>query len=866
MFFHKLRRYCRPVLAMLLLGSVGSYVSAYVLPLGTYPKLEINGNNTLSLNLNQVEGSSTFFSDDNFGKDRTLTNTSNLYITGELYNDLYLNANIAADPYSPDTIDWNLRYDGHDAKVLLGEFNPNLTGNEYVGLNRSLQGIKVDVVLPRGTLSLIGSNLQSPVRTDSFYGQNISGPYYLSASPIVDGSEVVTVNNVQKTRTTDYYINYLTGELNFTSGTIISPADKVTVSYEVKASGLGGGKLYAARATYPLADGLELGVSHLTLDGKAQGSSVRDERDQYVGMGSPGPFYLTARPIVPGSETVSINGVLVPPVTSTGEIPYTLDYQTGQLLFAQGYEPPAGSTLIVRYRVEITGSGGGDRSVTGVDLDWALSNGLKFNIQAAQSQGDAGTASDGSKTALTFGARYDSERLNVSTRYRSIGSGFSPLQTVGYRNVDNDLQWSVNYRASKDLSFSAIGNNTRLPLNPYGTSNTDDIMMDESNRLFTIDYHRENWPRITFQHSEQDSSQVGSGNLGSSLTTDSLNLSLGGQYLSGVLSLNRTTSNSRSLIDTSNPASPIFEYRGTNDNATLNLQYQPNDRFDMGMNLAMNRVASVGASGKTTTTGSNADLHANYQASRNLRFSAQLMRNETGSAQSVTGGSINALKDESVNLSATWEPTHNVDVNLTLTNQRTEGDLYSNSESNNITANVGWQANEKVTLNGYWSRQNLSYLDTPGGSVSNMVGIQADIGPIGKVKLAMDGQYLWGETSDAVNQLYYTTAASMRTVRVPIEEQYSLGAATGNRLVMLAARISYPIRKNQDIFLTADTSRSSGFPSKSVKTSIGLGWDYHINENLTFTLNAGRVQYRDEANESLNYGANQLNAQFSWNF
>ena len=92
----------------------------------------------------------------------------------------------------------------------------------------------------------------------------------------------------------------------------------------------------------------------------------------------------------------------------------------------------------------------------------------------------------------------------------------------------------------------------------------------------------------------------------------------------------------------------------------------------------------------------------------------------------------------------------------------------------------------------------------------------------------------------------------------------SLSHALG--LATLAARISYPIRKNQDIFLTADTSRSSGFPSKSVKNSFGLGWDYHINDNLTFTLNAGRVQYRDEANESLNYGANQLNAQFSWHF
>ncbi|MHB9106131.1 MAG: hypothetical protein ACYDCO_03655 [Armatimonadota bacterium] len=865
MCFQKLLRHCRPILALLLLGSAGSYISAYVLPLGTYPKIEIDGNNTLSLNLNQIEGSSTYYSDDNFGRDRTLTNTSNLYITGELYNDLYLNANVAADPYSPDTVNWNLRYDGNDAKVLLGEFNPNMTGNEFVGLNRSLQGMKVDVVLPRGTLSLIGSNLQAPVRTDTFYGQNISGPYYLTASPIVDGSEVVTVNNTPKNRTNDYSINYLTGELSFSYGTIITPADKVTVSYEVKASGLGGGKLYAARATYPVANGLQVGASHLILDGQNEGSSFRDERDQYVGTGTRGPYDLTSRPIVPGSETVTINGVLVPTVTETSDRPYTLDYQTGRLLFAQGYEPPTGSTLIVRYRVEISSSGGGDRSVTGVDVDWALKNGMKFNAQVAQSQDDAATDVKGSNTAVTLGARYDSERLNVSTKYRSIGSGFSPLQSVGYRNVDKELQWSLNYRPSKDLSISTSGNNARLPLNPYTSSSTSDILMDELNQLFTIDYHKDSWPRLTYQRSTQDTSQVGSGSLGNTSTTDSLNLSLSGEKLSGALSFNHSTNSSRQLTDQNNPQSSIFEYSGTNDNANLNLQYQPNDRFDMGMNLAMNRIKAESSGGATTTTGSNAEVHANYQASKNLKLSAQLMANETGSAQSVTGGSINALKDQSMNVSATWKPTTNVDVNLMLTKQRTEGDLYSNSESDNITANVGWQASEKINLNGYWTRQNLKYIDSPGGSVSNMVGIHSDIGPLGKVKLSMDAQHLWGETSEAVNQMLYSSAASMRSVRVPIEAQYAQ-AATGNRLTTLAARISYPIAKNQEIFLTGDTSRSSGYPSKSVKNSFGLGWDYHINENLTFTLNAGRVQYRDEANEGLNYGANQLNAQLAWHF
>jgi len=863
MFFRQQIRHCRFILAILTLGSAGSFVSAYVLPLGTYPKIEINGNNTLSLNLHQVDGSRSFYGDDNADKDQTITNSSNLYITGELYKDLFLNATVAADRYSPDQYNWNMRYDGKDARLLLGEFNANLTGNEYAQLNRSLEGLKVDVMLPRGTLSLIGSDLQAPVRTDAFYGQNISGPYYLTSSPIVDGSEVVTVNNLERKRTTDYTIDYNNGVLYFTAGTIISPADQVIVSYEVQANGLGGGRLYAVRATYPLSNSVIIGATQLLLDGQNRGDKERDERDQYLGNGTPGPFYLSSRPIIAGTEVVTINGVLVPALTDTGENTYTLDYQTGQLLFRQGYEPPVGSTLIVRYRVAISGAGSADRAVTGVDVDWALKNGLRFNVQAAQSKG-AGEAGAGN-TAMAIGANYNTERLNASVRFRDIGSGFSPLETVGYRNIDKDLQWSLQYSPMKDLTLSTNGNSTRLPLNPYLSNGSSSPLMNELNHFFTIDYHKKDWPRIVYQHITQDTSQVGIGSLKNGAATDSLNVTITREHLNGTLSLNRVNTDSNQLTDINNPESQLFDYHGATDNAALNLQYQPNDRFNMGVNLAANRIEANSSNGDTSTSGRNAQVNASYKASNNLSFTTELSMNQTGSAQSVTGGSINPLRDQNLTFITTWQPFRNVDVNMNLTKSRTEGDLYSNSDADSLTTNVGWRINDMLNINGYWSRQNLTYLESPGGSVSNMVGMNTEIRPLGKLRLNLDAQYLWGETSTAVTQMLASQASAMRTVLTAVADQYGL-TSTGNRLTMLAAQVNYPITEKQEVFVKADTTQSSGFPSKSIKNSIGLGWNYRLNDNLIFTLDAGRVQYSDEANKSLNYGANQLNAQFSWNF
>ena len=258
-------------------------------------------------------------------------------------------------------------------------------------------------------------------------------------------------------------------------------------------------------------------------------------------------------------------------------------------------------------------------------------------------------------------------------------------------------------------------------------------------------------------------------------------------------------------------------------------------------------------------------LHASYRAADNLTFTTSLAANTTGSTHSVTGDDNAALRDRNFNFIADWRLKSNLYMNLAYNNTQTAGGYYSNSESDNLSANIGWQANPWLNLNGYWSRQNLQYMDSPGGSVSNMLGINTEIGPIGKATLNLDVQHLWGETSYAVNQMLMTDADARRTVRATLTDQ-DMTIATGNQLMTLAARIGYPIARKQEVFLTGEIMQSSGFPSESLKTSCGIGWNYYLNDNLTFTLDAGRVQYHDDANQGLNYSANQLNAQLSWNF
>ena len=193
MAVRKWKRLALPLLVTLLwMGATPLF--AYLLPFNIfngYPKLEVNGNNTLSFNLDQVTGSQASFQDDNYGNTSNFTESSNLHVAGDLLKNLSIDATYLADHSAPDQLTWHLRYNDKYYTLLVGNFTANLTGNDFATLNRTLFGLQFDAKLPKGTLTAITSTLQAPVHTDTFYGSNISGPYYLTTTPIVDASEVV---------------------------------------------------------------------------------------------------------------------------------------------------------------------------------------------------------------------------------------------------------------------------------------------------------------------------------------------------------------------------------------------------------------------------------------------------------------------------------------------------------------------------------------------------------------------------------------------------------------------------------------------------------------------------------------------------
>ncbi len=86
----------------------------------------------------------------------------------------------------------------------------------------------VDVYDSLGNIHSVTMNFQKG-RQNTFTGDGSTVTFTLSPLPVLNGTEVVTVNGVTKTRGVDYNINYATGQVTFT--TAPAAGDSIVIGY-----------------------------------------------------------------------------------------------------------------------------------------------------------------------------------------------------------------------------------------------------------------------------------------------------------------------------------------------------------------------------------------------------------------------------------------------------------------------------------------------------------------------------------------------------------------------------------------------------------------------------------------------------------
>ena len=160
--------------------------------------------------------------------------------------------------------------------LMYGDYKTDLNDVRLSAYNRSFTGLKYDLNMPRFKARAFGSYTDQTQVMDALPGKGISGYYYLTKRPVVEGSERVVIevrdryrpDNVlkreNKSRGSDYEIDYDQGTILFKGPIPSHDGDYnpvyVVASYESRSDGEKY-YVYGGRGAFKIFDFLEIGAT-----------------------------------------------------------------------------------------------------------------------------------------------------------------------------------------------------------------------------------------------------------------------------------------------------------------------------------------------------------------------------------------------------------------------------------------------------------------------------------------------------------------------------------------------------------------------------------------------------------------------------
>ena len=630
----------------------------------------ITGQNTLTFQQNDVEGSKTTYESQRWDTD-SVVRRSSLHLEGPVWKELVFEADISDSGWGQRYSRWVAGYVGHDSALLYGDLDLQLGGNEFVAFRKSTKGWQFDQKLPgNGFARGFYTREKGLVRNQTFVGNDTAGPYFLTYTPVIEGSEVIKVNEEFLEFGTDYRLDYDTGQLYFEpvdgQPRIITAADTVSVSYQsLGYNNQGPGQLYGFRAEVPvLKDRMLVGVTTLQQD-RQGGSSVYDtvgyQEDVYNGSGSTGPFDTNYRPIIVDGTSVVYKGerqiidkaltVLVDSVEQLEGVDYDAFRTIGRVIFRRAVPPT--SLVIIKYFYDIdTGATAtGDQQLWGVDLTYTINDNMNWSLDWAQS---SGVTDDQDGNALSTMLSYNTKggAVRLVGEYRSVDPTFAYIDTVGFRRREKGInfgaEWDVNEHISVTNRYSKLDSDSGLSFGYSGysggynfntfsaadtsqTTSTAHTVATERNELnVRLDY--EGWPNLTYQRSSMSNNGANTGD--SDYTTDSINLSYNPRGKNYSIQSRLSTTKQRSFRPASGTTTESTLTGSDSDQFQTSVSYNPSDKLSFSASYSENSSSAVETVNNSTSD--NVQLTARWNP--NSKVSVDLTHSESSSSGRVTSG------------------------------------------------------------------------------------------------------------------------------------------------------------------------------------------------------------------------------------
>lgn len=204
--------------------------SAIPTPAAT-PALKITGSKSINITYSEARGE-TGAGATNTGYDRH--EALRLSLEGQLYDTVKVKGNFAqSDLAQEDTFDLMFSY--RNWELFFGDLPVGFSGGRWLTSGLSATGARLKGPPGRWTFEALFASPRGRVLYDKFYGNNTQGPYILSSTPLVAGTEQVWLNKKLLTRGVDYELDPALGRIQFLKA-LPEPVDLIEVRYESRAS------------------------------------------------------------------------------------------------------------------------------------------------------------------------------------------------------------------------------------------------------------------------------------------------------------------------------------------------------------------------------------------------------------------------------------------------------------------------------------------------------------------------------------------------------------------------------------------------------------------------------------------------------
>jgi hypothetical protein len=723
-----------------------------------------------------------------------------LSVQGKLLGVVDVNASLSNDRFRANQQQVvGLNYDSKTGtRVSLGDVNASLSGNELVSFSRNLQGLYLSRDLSKNGMKITGvaSVTRALTRRGSFQGNGTTGPYFVNAQQLTQGTETVLLNGQKLLPGEDYRLDYFTGQLDLLKSRILNVQDTIEYTYEAQNFNTRAGVLTGLRFDLPQSGGNTLGFTMLSQRSGAGG--VRGGSRSFIKylpvVGDINYRYFLDTP--PQANTPVVvryqNRLLLEGADKDYIFNRSLNFIQLRIALPPDTSFTGISSLGIEYTPTAQSGTAGDKSVLGFDAGIKLPSSGRLNFQLGQSAGVNGAKGG---TGLTLSSTFRSPETakrswSLTTGLRSIEPGFSTIDSVSaaFLRAEKTVSTSFSYnpgtfwKGDIRISQGRQGNST---VGVGGAGATPSSLTWAGDRNLSLGFDitpkssgKRPLPEFTIRHDDRSQTyDAGTTTIGtttspttrSTFKNDTLNFRWtptqgGALSLDGTLGRNESrgrsvfttgytstvgtgaTSGGNTVLDGyRNGQSGGSSTNSASTNANLNVRFAPSQRLSLTGSLGTSKTKflSNGASStSTTSTGStqtDLGLGLRYELSQAL----SLEWNASGGAngQSVAGyytqggGAPTGQKTRNQNLSLRFAPSSGIDMTLNHRRQLSLIPGFDNSE--NISTDLAASATLAPTflVNAQVTQQNNNYVSGAGRSNNLGYALTTQHGPFGKLSI-----------------------------------------------------------------------------------------------------------------------------------